>query len=64
MYGSYDIPVTIQRDEVKTKLLQKIWKVLQNEGIEIPLTQRIVWFANSTPKEEIKMIQQEDYSFL
>ena len=63
MCGSYDIPVAIQRDEVKTKLLQKIWKALQQESIEIPLTQRIVWFANSVPKEEIEMIQREDYSF-
>ena len=43
--------------EVKTELLQKIWRALQQEGIEIPLTQRVLWFANSTPKEEIEMIQ-------
>lgn len=31
---------------VRTSLLVKVKKVLENEGIEIPFPQRVVWFAN------------------
>lgn len=37
---------------VKTNLLVKIKKVLQNEGIEIPFPQRVVWFANELRTRE------------
>ncbi len=38
---------------VKTQLLWKIKIALENEGIEIPFPQRVVWFANELTKREI-----------
>jgi len=37
--------------EVKMDLLWKIKKAIEDEGIEIPFPQRVVWFANKLQKE-------------
>jgi len=37
---------------VKTELLWKIKKTLEEEGIEIPFPQRVVWFGNQPPRGE------------
>lgn len=37
---------------VKTEILWKIKKTLEENGIEIAFPQRVVWFANDQPKQE------------
>ena len=45
---------------VKTKLLWKIKKAIEAEGIEIPFPQRVLWFANELGGKKIKEDESDD----
>lgn len=45
---------------VKTELLWKIKKALEQEGIEIPFPQRVVWFANELSAREMRGSESEN----
>jgi small-conductance mechanosensitive channel len=44
---------------VKTELLWKIKKTLEEKGIEIAFPQRVVWFANELKEYKIKSADAE-----
>jgi small-conductance mechanosensitive channel len=65
--SSVDIAVrlwapTTEWFSVKTKLLWKIKKSIEAEGIEIPFPQRVVWFANELKGREIRQPEDADVS--